>query len=232
MALTTPILGIQYPQLADSPNAPYAFGTVADAIDTKIFPRFTSTAARDAAIPSPVTGQACVLIISPTNQGLQLYRKGAWSYVRQNEYAYKTTDTTRTSTVTKTDDPNLTAVFAGPGVYIGEFFGLYTSAAAAGGFAWSTAYTGTYSAAAECAVTPALASTNPAAGLVKMNNNANIGSALVAPTFASGAVGVVRHFFYIVTTTGGTFSIKWAQNASSANGTALYGGSTLRYMRI
>lgn len=57
MAQNTPIAGLPWPELTDIPNAQTAFQNLANALDTQTIPKFASTTARGAAIPTPVDGQ-------------------------------------------------------------------------------------------------------------------------------------------------------------------------------
>lgn len=61
MALNTPNSALPYPELTDTPNALTAFQNLALALDTKVIPKFATSVARDAAIPSPVDGQVCYM---------------------------------------------------------------------------------------------------------------------------------------------------------------------------
>lgn len=74
MALNTPNSSLPYPELTDIPNAQTAFQNLALALDTKVVPKFASSAARDTAIPSPVEGQLCY---RTDINGLQEYN-GSW----------------------------------------------------------------------------------------------------------------------------------------------------------
>lgn len=59
MVATTPINGLRMAELTDTANAQTAFSNLGTDLDTRLFPRFATTAARDAAISSPVTGMVC-----------------------------------------------------------------------------------------------------------------------------------------------------------------------------
>lgn len=72
MPITTPT-GIPTPELPDENNPPADFLALATHLDSHINARFTSAATRDAAFPSPATGQQCSVGGLP-----QIYRDGAW----------------------------------------------------------------------------------------------------------------------------------------------------------
>lgn len=73
MALNTPIAALPYPELTDIPNAQTAFQNLATALDTKVIPKFATSVARDAAIPSPVAG---MLVYRTDIKGYQTYESG------------------------------------------------------------------------------------------------------------------------------------------------------------
>lgn len=59
MSQLTPISSIPYPDNPDSSRGDIHFTNMSDVIDTRMIPRFATTAARDVAIPSPSGGQVC-----------------------------------------------------------------------------------------------------------------------------------------------------------------------------
>lgn len=84
MADLSAIAKLPRPGLEDPPNGPAAFVNLTNALDTQVIPRFSSTAARDLAIPSPTDGQHAYLTVSHT---LTVYKGdlGEWvpySYAR------------------------------------------------------------------------------------------------------------------------------------------------------
>lgn len=73
MALNTPIAALPYPELTDIPNAQTAFQNLALGLDTKVIPKFATSVARDAAIPSPVAG---MLVFMTDRNGYLTYKSG------------------------------------------------------------------------------------------------------------------------------------------------------------
>lgn len=57
MTTLSPIAKLPRPELIDPPNAPTAFVNLTNTLDNLIIPQFNSAAARDAAVPAPVSGQ-------------------------------------------------------------------------------------------------------------------------------------------------------------------------------
>lgn len=228
MALTTPILGIQYPQLGDSPNAPANFATVATALDNKLIPRFASSAARDAAIPSPIVGQVVMRVDSATSQFLQIYRRGAWDLVKMSEYAYKTADTTRVSTTTRTADPDLQFTAAPGSTYVGQAFITYSCPVDTVDLSLRMTIPGTFTLNEFVHHIPTSATTSSG---VQMFSLAQSGPNTLTPGAMANAVSFVQHF-RLIATTGGLVSYDWAQQNLSANGLTLHAGSYLKYTRI
>lgn len=72
---STPQSGLRYPSLSDDPNVPEDIQNLATDLDSRIIPRFTSTATRDSAITSPTEGQVCYVTGSDV---LQYYSGSAW----------------------------------------------------------------------------------------------------------------------------------------------------------
>lgn len=62
------VLGITLPDLTDPPNGPAQMETLTEELELFTVMRFTSTAARDAALPSPVEGMECVTTDTPTTK--------------------------------------------------------------------------------------------------------------------------------------------------------------------
>jgi hypothetical protein len=74
MAQNTPVSALPWPELTDIPNAQTAVKNLADALDTKVIPKFANATARDAAITSPVEG---MMIYRTDIHGFQQYN-GSW----------------------------------------------------------------------------------------------------------------------------------------------------------
>lgn len=66
MATLSPIAKLPRPELTDSPNAPAAFTNLTNALDPLVIPRFNTTFLRDAAIPSPTSGQHAWIVSTNT----------------------------------------------------------------------------------------------------------------------------------------------------------------------
>jgi hypothetical protein len=69
----TTINGFPYPANTDAPTGPLQIQNLANAVDTRAVPRFSTTTARNAAITTPVDGQMCTVGGYP-----MFYRTGQW----------------------------------------------------------------------------------------------------------------------------------------------------------
>ena len=120
MVTTSAICGLPIPELSDQIDisATGAIGGLALAADSMMVPRFSSTSARDTAIPSPEYGQMCY--VSGTGE-LYVYKKqrDAWcsavSRVRR-----VTSSVTNTSTSTYADVNDLDISVEGNSTYYGR----------------------------------------------------------------------------------------------------------------
>lgn len=75
---TTPLASLPYPDLTDPPNGPAQFLAALAAAEKQEVLRFTTAAARNSAITSPVAGMMAYLT---TTDELTLYRSGGWTVV-------------------------------------------------------------------------------------------------------------------------------------------------------
>jgi len=104
MATSTPINGFSIPQLSDTPNIETAVNTFANAIDARVMPIFSTTAARGTAIPSPTFGQCAA--VSGTGE-IYYYNGTAWvSLVPRCKKAGTNTIITDSTTLTNITNYN------------------------------------------------------------------------------------------------------------------------------
>lgn len=87
MGTFSAIANLPRPSLTDLPNGPTAFNSLTDALDKLVIPRFANVTARNAAIPSPVSGQHAYL---DDNDTLTVYSD---LYGRWLQYAHGGTGT-------------------------------------------------------------------------------------------------------------------------------------------
>ncbi len=102
MAQNTPINALPWAELTDIPNAQTGFQNLANAIDTRLIPRFTDSTARSAAITSPTEGMLSYL--TGTHR-LDVYDNGAWTLLwqRAGSATLAKGSWTRTSTSTSSN---------------------------------------------------------------------------------------------------------------------------------
>jgi len=72
---TTPVASLRYASLSDPPNANTLSQNLATDLDHVVVPKYTNSAARDAANPSPQEGDLCVLT---NTQEFLRYANGSW----------------------------------------------------------------------------------------------------------------------------------------------------------
>lgn len=70
---TTTRNGLPYPASTDAPNGPLQMQQLANAIDTRIVPKFSTNSARSSAITAPADGDMAMVNGYPT-----FYRSGQW----------------------------------------------------------------------------------------------------------------------------------------------------------
>lgn len=143
----------------------------------------------------------------------------------------KTGDTSRTSTTTYADDPELFATVAAGATYLVEIYGNYQAAVAGQIKLQMTFPSGTM----EGGSWEYDAGTD-ASSAVNWASNASISQASPA-TFVAGLVSTGANVPFRLTgslfvgTTGGTLALQWAQNVSSGTATILRKGSAMRLTR-
>jgi len=113
LSTLTTINGWAIPALSDSPNITSAVNTAVSAIDTRVNPIFSTTAARNAAITSPSEGQEAY--VTGTKEKY-VYNGTVWIGVIPR-IIRKTIDTNQTTTTTLASDPDLTVAVEANSVY-------------------------------------------------------------------------------------------------------------------
>lgn len=140
--------------------------------------------------------------------------------------AYKTSDTSRTSTTTLTADPNLAVSVVANAVYLVNLYVAHTYDAACDmKFSWSGP--------AGATMTNWMAAWRTVDGTETSGSFASISTSVPLQS-ASGSFTqpVWAHGLLIVSSTAGTFSFTWAQNTSSVNAATVKSGSILQLDRV
>lgn len=148
--------------------------------------------------------------------------------------ASKTTSTTRTSTTTVADDPDLVLPVVANASYIIEFYIRY-GAITAGGFktAWTVPSGVTTSSKDVHGPGSSAADTNADNISVRMGNH-SYANQVSYGTRNNNASVLHAHEYAIVTTgaTAGNVTLQWAQTTSSGTGTIVYAGSFAKAVRV
>jgi hypothetical protein len=80
--------GFRYPAASAAPNVNQDIQNLANDVQTYVLPRFTSVAARNAAITSPVANQACIV-----GSVVHVFDGSKWSFTIYGEATYNTAST-------------------------------------------------------------------------------------------------------------------------------------------
>lgn len=152
-----------------------------------------------------------------------------WSDIADLTYnptAYKTSDTSRTSTTTLTADPDLSVPLLASAVYLVSLYVSHTYDAAADfKFSWSGP-----SGAVMNNWTAGWRSTD---GIETSGSFPTLGT-VVPITSAAGTLNqpIWAHGVLIMGANAGNFALTWAQNTSSVNAAIVRAGSVLRLERV
>lgn len=151
--------------------------------------------------------------------------------------ARKTSATSRNTTTTLADDPDLAGIALPAGTFEIEFVGLFTlTTTATQKIKTRWAFSGTWngSAAPRACIGPGTSQTATPSAATETNFQAVSlsGADAIYDQAAGGSYGSFRETCGIVVcSTSGNFSIQWAQSASSANNTTLQEGSFVRIIQ-
>jgi len=123
MSTPTTINGFPKPDLSDSPNISTAVGNFADAIDSRVIPIFSTTGARDTAIPSPTYGMHCE--VTGTQE---YYRYNGTTWVSAApRIIYKTANQSYSSDATLNPDDHFICNLEANSLYWGSIIVYYSS---------------------------------------------------------------------------------------------------------
>lgn len=143
-------------------------------------------------------------------------------------FAIKPSDTSRTSTTTRADDPHL-QISLSSGTYLIQGQMIENCASGTPGVSSQFAFSGTYSTATGCVQMSQHVSGTNFFGVYPNTTDANP----FVPAFESLAQNnLYRCEIIMIVTSTGTFSFKWAQYSSNATATTFKSGSYLRATRI
>lgn len=220
-------------QNSESPNLQALATNLANGIIPRSVMRFASASARAAALTgatAPVEGMVTWL---QDGNRLYVYDGSAWQELPYNSrlFAYKTGNTSRSSTTTATADPHLTFTVEANTVYTLSGFLVYDALDTADlkfGFTAPSGTTGSWWPGAADSSMNALAFAARWGALTDVTSSTMaVGAQGAGTILAAEPRGLV-----ITSGTPGTFSLVWAQNASSGTATILRTHSWLRLDRM
>lgn len=223
MSTNTPIAGLPSAELTDSPNIETVMA-LASAVDSLLVPRYSTVAARDAAITAPVFGQMAA--VSATSE-LYMYNGTTWISARPRMF-FKASSQTVSASTTLVDDVDIQIPLEASGKYLvrvvlacqhsstGDIKLAWTDPGLLGGggswrFSWGSTADGTASAsAAYSAVSSAYrAYSTTTAATHDLTTNHN------TPAF--------EEFYMAMGAVAGTAKLQWAQNSAAGTTTVLAG---------
>ena len=225
--------GVSIAALTDAPNAESLAKNIANAITPRSVMRFASASARSATltgVAAPVEGMLTWL--QDVNR-LYVYDSSAWQEVPYNSrlFAYKTGNTSRSSTTSATADPHLTFTVEANTTYTLSGFLVYDGLDTADlkfGFTAPAGTTGSWWPGAADSSMNALAFAPRWGALTDVTTSVMaVGAQGAGTILAAQPTGLV-----ITSGTPGTFSLVWAQNSSSGTATIPRTHSWLRLDRM
>lgn len=228
MATTTPINGFSIPQLSDAPNIETAVNTFANAVDSRVIPRFATVAARGTAIPSPITGQ---LAHCADTTELYIYNGTLWVSARPR-VKFKTADEGVSNSASPQDDDHLVFSVEINSEYVlaGE---LFISATNTG-----RDFLANWTVPASTVGWWALGGLDPAAnnilGEAHFGGTTTITAnrAIEANVNLDPVAGMVRAYFDTAGTAGNV-QFRWSQNvAQTSTSTTVYKGSWMEIWKV
>lgn len=235
----TPINGIRTTLLSDSPvNILTTTQNMADDLDTRLLPRYATTALRDAAIPSPVEGMAAY--VTSTSAGAQngcmsVYDGAVWRPHYHDISVWKTADESVASSTTFQNDDHLILPLKANRRYSIKF-SLYYGATAAADLT-----TRPFTSTAMDVAWFQMGLNYVGGSLLATSGNIDLALNGAAPGFlwfdgdpagpTTLHVGLLL-MDVLVGAAGGNLTLQWAQLASSGVATILKAGSMAEARRI
>jgi hypothetical protein len=217
-------------QNTEAPNLEAMIKNLSDGVIPRSVMRFSSASARAATLTAPVEGMVTWL---QDVKRLYVYTNSAWQEIPYNArlFAYKTGNTSRTSTTTATADPHLTFTVEANTVYTLNGFLVYDGVDTGDlkfGFTAPAGTTGSWWPGAADSSMNALAYAPRWGALTDVTS-----ATMAAGAQGAGTILAAEPRGLVVTSgTPGTFSLVWAQNTSSSTATILRTHSWLRLDRM
>lgn len=235
MTALTPKASLRYAELTDAANAQTLAQNLATDVDSVVVPKYASTAARDAANPTPSEGDLCYL--TGTGSGLhtmQRYSGAAWGRMQEAPlFVRKTADETVTSSATFQADDHLTLALAVNTTYAFQLLLITNCSTDVPDLKGRLTYP------AGCEISwgeQAISFTPTTADGDGVWNAESADSTSPTNTFFVGTInGTVNGLVtgnIVVGATSGSLALEWAQNTSNGAGTVLKKGSHMMLSRV
>lgn len=240
MSTVSPVNGIRIVELTDGPaNIQTVVSNVVTDIDRSLVPRFSSTAARDSAIPTPSEGMLCYL--TGTGIGLhtlQRYTGSAWARMQEAPlFVRKTVTETVTASTTVQNDDQLVLAVAANTTYEFVCQVAYDGNSTADiklGFTFPASATMDYYASgygigvgAQFSLWSFVAGGAAGLGTVSPSQMQGFSDETATSLTAIRLYGILQ-----VGSTAGNLQLQWAQNTSNAVATRVLAGSYLKLERM
>lgn len=225
MTATTPTSGFTYPTSADIPNGATHLQALAEQVDELLVARFASTAARDAANPTPQDGQLCFI----TNLGeYQHRRNGLWVSLRTMKNRKLTSDSSRTSTTVLATETALNIPLEANATYIAEYNLFFTGDSGVDGKFQIPGPAGNTTMIFWTAL-PVDAVTNQTGTIQHGGQTINTSTSFGL----FGGTGILRIKMLMKTSaTAGDATFQWAQNTASVLSTVMKAGSSVVFRKV
>lgn len=229
MATTTTINGFPKPELSDVPNIETAVGNFADAVDSRVVPVFSTTGARDTAIPSPSFGMMAA--VSGTGE-LYMYNGSVWVSARPRTI-YKTSNETVTSSTTLQNDNDFFLSVEANSLYVVELDLVLTGATGGDFRSLWTFPSGCTGFRSRIALQEGAAASTPddMKAPVSTIADTNQDTGTIGTLTSEGSI--FKETLSLDTAgTSGTLQFTWCQATSSGTATTVYAGSVLRCWKV
>lgn len=228
MSTTTAINGWTIPELSDVPNIETAIHPLANAIDARVIPIFTTTGARDSAITSPSFGQHAA--VSGTGE-VYWYNGSNWVSAVPRSF-YKSANEQVVSSTTMQNDDTFTFSVEANALYFVELFIVMSSADATGNPDFKSQWTVPASTTGirwrSGLTTGATADTTDKEQIDTIAG----GSSQLGVLPSSTRTFFVERISVDTAGTSGTMTLQWAQNNSDTDAVIVEAGSYMRVWKV
>lgn len=228
MATATPVHGWQVPSLGDAPNIETAVGTIAAQIDRRAVPIYSTTGARDTAIPGPIEGM--MSYVTGTDE-LYCYSGSLWLGTKPR-CVFKTANENVISSTAFQNDDHLFISLEANSRYIVDCYIKYAGESGAGTGDFKTTWTVPASATGTRFCVGAPTSTTSQNDTNVLTTGFSITGALTYGTNTAADSFYARETLNITTVSSGTLQLQWAQVISNANNTTVQTDSFLSCLKV